>query len=141
MELTLKRVRFGDYITTGQLYVNGVYFCFTLEDKVREPAKGYKSVDEWKVKGETAIPYGLYKVVLEDSPKFGSETMTLVDVPGFNKIRIHSGNTQNDTEGCIIVGYKITDTGVIIPGTTRPAVADLKRLVKMGPSTSIKIFS
>lgn len=141
MELILKRTRFRDHITSGQLYVDGAYFCFTLEDKVREPKDGQGDVNKWKIKGETAIPSGLYEIVLEFSPKFGSDTITLLKVPGFDKIRIHAGNTQLDTEGCIIVGYKVRDDGVIIPGTTRACVNDLKQLVRKTGHTTIRILN
>lgn len=141
MELILKRTRFRDTITTGQLYIDGNFFCFTLEDKVREPKEGHQPVSEWKIKGETAIPSGLYDVVLEDSPKFGPDTPTLVNVPGFEKIRIHSGNTQYDTEGCIIVGYRVRDDGVILPGTTRQCVTDLKQRLRASDWTTIRILN
>ena len=139
MELVLKRTRFRDTITTGQLYVDGQFFCFTLEDKVREVPN--VPVETWKIHGETAIPSGIYEVFLENSPKFGPDTMTLRDVPGFSKIRIHSGNTQDDTEGCIIIGYRVIENGIIVPGTTRPAVTDLKRLVRSSNGCKIKIFN
>ena len=139
MELILKRTRFRDTITTGQLYVDGAYFCFTLEDKVREVPN--QPVETWKVWGETAVPSGLYKITLEDSPRFGPETITLNNVPGFSKIRIHAGNTQMDTEGCIIVGYRVRDDGVIIPGTTRACVTDLKQLIRKADQTTLRILN
>lgn len=130
MELTLHRVRFYDTRTTGQLYVDGDYFCFTLEDKMREVAG--QPVATWKVQNETAIPVGKYKVTLENSPRFGIDTLTVNNVPGYSGIRMHPGNTEGDTDGCLILGYKITDQGLIVPGTTRTAVADLKQKVKEG---------
>ena len=138
MNLTLRRTKLKTELTNGQLYIeerngNGVledvFFCFTLEDKVREEYG--VPVEKWKVHGETAIPKGIYEVTLEDSPKFGPETITLNNVPGFDYIRIHSGNSPTDTEGCIIVGFKLDHRGLIIPGTTRPAVAELKRRIRM----------
>ena len=128
MELILKRTRLRDTITTGQLYLNGEFLMFTLEDRVLE--KPGVPVQSWKVKGESAIPYGEYLVELEDSPRFGPETPTLRNVPGFTHIRIHAGNTAADTEGCIIVGYRVRDDGIIIPGTSRPAVNDLKAIIR-----------
>lgn len=127
MELTLLRNRFKEDYTAGQLYIDGVYFCFTLEDKVRE--QDGVPVEKWKVNGETAIPQGIYEVVSEDSPKFGPQTLTLKDVPGFSYIRIHSGNSITDTEGCILVGYRINSSGIIVPGTTRTALTALKKQV------------
>jgi hypothetical protein len=138
MKLKLLRTKLRNELTNGQLYIeqrneNGVledvFFCFTLEDKVRE-IDGVP-VEKWKIKGETAIPKGVYELVLEDSPKFGPETPTLKNVPGFTGVRIHSGNTAADTAGCIIVGFRLDDRGLIFPGTTRPAVAELKRRLRM----------
>lgn len=128
MEITVFRVRFHETRTVGQLYIDGSLFCFTLEDKVRE-VKG-KPVEEWKVQDETAIPEGKYRVVLENSSKFGPDTITLRNVPGFTSIRIHAGNTEHHTEGCIILGYRLNDDGTIKFGTTRPAVRDLKEKIK-----------
>jgi len=128
MKLKLLRNRFTDDYTTGQLYINDEYFCFTLEDKVRE--QDGVPVEKWKIDGQTAIPRGIYNVVLQNSFKFGPDTLTLLKVPGFTHIRIHAGNTHRDTEGCIIVGWKITKEGVIIPGTTRTCLFTLKQKFK-----------
>lgn len=137
MKIKLLRTKLRTDLTNGQLYIeeknaNGiledVFFCFTLEDKVRE--ENGVPVEKWKIKGETAIPRGIYDVVLENSPRFGPDTITLLKVPGFTKIRIHSGNTPVDTEGCIIVGFRLDQRGLIVPGTTRPAVAELKRRIR-----------
>lgn len=128
MELKILRTKFFETHTIGQLYIDGELFCFTLEDKVRE-VKG-QAVDKWKIKGETAIPTGTYKVTLEYSGKFGADCPTICNVPGFTYIRIHAGLTDKDTEGCIIVGYKLTNNDVIMPGTTRTARDDLRRKLK-----------
>ena len=95
----------------------------------------------WKIPKQTAIPEVYTELCFEDSPKFGPNTLTLKNVPGFDKIRIHSGNTQHDTDGCIIVGYKINDQGVIIPGTTKQCLIDLKHQVRkaIGP-VKIRVF-
>ena len=139
MELILKRTRLGELYTTGQLYIDGEYFCFTLEDKVREIAG--KSVKEWKIPKGTAIPSGMYIVTFENSPKFGPDTLTINDVPGFTGVRIHTGNTHLDTDGCPIVGYRITEKGVIVPGTTKTCLIDLKRRLKEAKDTiKIRIF-
>ncbi len=121
MKLRLLRNRFTEDYTTGQLYVDDEFFCFTLEDKVRQGPKVY---------GETAIPQGVYKVTLDTSPRFGPNTIFIHDVPGFTGIRIHTGNTHKDTKGCIIVGYRINSAGVIFPNTTKPALLDLKGVIR-----------
>ena len=128
MKLRLMRTKEQNNLTNGQLYIDDVFYCFTLEDKVREQ-QGI-SVEKWKVFGETAIPRGIYTVVLQNSPKFGPDCPTLLKVPGFEAIRIHAGNTPADTEGCIIIGFKLATNGLIVPGTTRPAVAELKRYIR-----------
>jgi hypothetical protein len=97
MKLTLHRIAFKETYTIGNLYINDVYECDTLEDKYRTP-------NEPKVDGATAIPFGRYQVILNYSPKFKRVMPLLLDVPGFSGIRIHSGNTDKDTSGCILVG-------------------------------------
>lgn len=96
--------------TLGKLYINGVFYCDTLEDVIRELAG--VPVVEWKQYGKTAIPSGIYEVTLEDSPRFGPDTMTVNDVEGFDKIRIHAGNTDQDTHGCLLVGVRNTNRTV-----------------------------
>lgn len=94
--LTLKRVNLASDYTEGNLYLNGVYFCDTLEDAVRAE----------KIKGKTAIPFGYYNVSWHNSPKFGKKLPILQNVPNFEYILIHQGNRAVDTEGCILVGKK-----------------------------------
>jgi hypothetical protein len=94
MTLFLQREPSLDGRTFGALYVHGVWQCWTLEDAVRAV----------KVPGQTAIPAGHYRVSLTPSQRF-SRILPLVEaVPGFSGIRIHGGNTEADTEGCILVG-------------------------------------
>lgn len=98
MELKLLRKYSKPSYTIGHLYIDGKYFCDTLEDVVRD------LVTEKKVKGRTAIPAGRYRVILNWSPRFGKVLPLLLLVPQFDGARIHSGNDADDTEGCILVG-------------------------------------
>ena len=105
MKLLVKRKFLGKNYTIGALYIDGKYFCDTLEDRVIDVDKsGAFEGDEKKIAGKSAIPYGEYKVVVNRSPKFKRELPRLVDVPHFEGILIHRGNSASDTAGCILVG-------------------------------------
>ena len=103
MELILKRVALNDTYTIGKLYNGTTYLCDTLEDKVRDINKDGK-LDTEKVYGETATPYSKYKVTITYSNRFKKDLPLLLNVPNFDGIRIHPGNTAIDTHGCILVG-------------------------------------
>ena len=112
MNLIVKRFEFGPDYTIGRLYIDGDYFCYTLEDKVRVE----------KIPGETAIPAGRYSVIVDHSNHFQRDLPHILNVPGFEGVRIHPGNTKADTEGCILVGY--TWNGVGFVGNSRQAFED-----------------
>lgn len=94
MKLKLQRIFKGKNYTIGSLFIDGEFFCNTLEDAVRDK----------KIKHETAIPAGTYEVKLTLSARFGKILPILLNVPNFDGIRIHAGNTISDTSGCILVG-------------------------------------
>lgn len=105
MKITLKRIALKDTYTIGKLYINGEYFCDTLEDKVRDLNKnGVFDNGEKKIYGETAIPYGTYNVKWTYSNKFKKYMPLIENVPSFAGIRIHAGNSSADTQGCVLVG-------------------------------------
>lgn len=105
MELKLIRIYLSNNYTIGKLYINDKYFCDTLEDKVRDTNKDGKFDDgEIKIHGDTAIPYGTYKVIVNYSNHFQRNLPLLLNVPSFEGIRMHRGNTADDTEGCILLG-------------------------------------
>lgn len=105
MKLTLKRIALRPTYTIGKLYIDDVYFCDTIEDTVRDLNKNGKFDNgEKKVHSKTAIPYGIYEIKWTYSPRFKKYTPELMNVPSFEGIRIHAGNTSADTEGCLILG-------------------------------------
>lgn len=113
MELRVERLWPRENYTVGRLYVNNEFFSNTLEDKIIDKNKnGIFDNGEKKVYGESAIPYGKYKVVYNYSPKFGRNLPRLLDVPHFEGILIHPGNTAKDSFGCILVG-KNTSKGML----------------------------
>lgn len=118
MKLLLKRIAKKSTYTIGKLYIDDVYFCDTLEDKDRgltqnTPLDKIKSV---KIANKTAIPTGTYNVTLDVvSPKYskvswyvknanGGRVPRVLNVPGYDGILIHTGNDDEDTSGCILVG-------------------------------------
>ena len=100
MKLELKRIFKCPYYTIGKLYLDGIYFSDTLEDCTREI----------KIANETAINTGTYQVIINHSNRFKRLMPLLVNVPKFEGVRIHSGNTAANTSGCILVGRN-TSTG------------------------------
>lgn len=93
-------------------------------------------VSEWKIKGATAIPAGTYEIELRQSARFGPDTMTLLDVPGYQYIRIHAGNTSADTEGCLLPGIR---NSLVTVGHSRNNLAKLKAIVVPAIRTGQKV--
>lgn len=120
MNLNLKRKNFADTYTLGNLYVNDVYFCDTLEDTDRklDDSMSLEEIKSKKVYGHTAIPKGTYDITLDVvSPKFKDRTWAkfcngklprLINVKGYEGVLIHVGNKADDTLGCILVGKNAT---------------------------------
>lgn len=105
MKLEVKRPeQCGPVCTIGRLFINGEDTCYTLEDVVR--------ADGVKVYGETAIPEGTYKVIVNFSNRFQCLMPELLEVPNFEGIRIHPGNTDKDTHGCILLGSNSTGSSI-----------------------------
>lgn len=128
--ITLKRKVMAAGFTLGVIVFGGVAVnnmdtggtdqtFYTVEDTVRP--------DGVKVYGETAIPPGTYQVVDTYSPRFKKNMLLLLNVPGYEGIRIHSGNTADDTEGCLILGLRRTYNGV---ADSRRAVEEFNALAR-----------
>ena len=133
MKLLVKRIFKGENYTIGHLYIDGKYFSDVLEDPVR-----LLNDYEDKIYGETAIPEGVYQVKLTYSPRFKRVLPEILNVQFFKGIRIHSGNTAKDSEGCLLVGENKVKGKVINSKKT------LERLMKILKSTTepiiLKIF-
>lgn len=106
LDITLERIVNRPTYCIGRLYVDGVYFSDTLEDVDRglDDTMSEQEILSKKVYGQTAIPTGIYRVILNYSPKYKKVMPLLLNVKGYSGIRIHSGNTDKDTLGCILVG-------------------------------------
>lgn len=149
MELRLKRIARRDTYTIGRLYVDGEYFCDTCEDVDRglRQDMAQSVIRAIKRKGVTAIPTGRYRVTMDvQSPKFRTKAMyqfcngylpRLINVPGFDGVLIHVGNTAKDTEGCLLVGRN-TKVGKVLESRVT-FVKLYERLKKAGGSIYITI--
>lgn len=106
MEILLQRIAKKAKYTIGKLYINDQYFCDTLEDTDRSLTQSMteQQIKSKKVYGETAIPTGTYRIIISYSNRFKKQMPLLLNVPGFSGIRIHTGNTEKDSLGCILVG-------------------------------------
>ena len=97
MELKILRKEFTENSTIGDFLIDGEFYFYVLEDMIREPGV--------KVPRKTAIPEGRYQVIIDQSTRFKRAMPHVLNVPGFEGIRIHAGNTDKDTEGCPLLGY------------------------------------
>ena len=100
MKITVTRDTWTEKSTTSIVTIDGEFFCYGLEDKDRY----LENNPEGKVYGDSAIPRGTYKVIINFSNRFQKLMPQVLDVPGFSGIRIHPGNSSSDTHGCLLVG-------------------------------------
>lgn len=118
VNIRLKRIFKGPNYTIGKLYVDGKYYCDTLEDTDRglKSTMSEAEIKQIKVYAKTAIPTGTYDVIVNVSPKFQRNLPRLMNVPGYTGILIHRGNTPQNTAGCILVGEN-TAVGKVLNST------------------------
>jgi hypothetical protein len=127
MHVTVQRETLKDDRTLGSLSIDGQHFAWTLEDAVRDR----------KIPNETAIPAGVYEVVVNYSNRFARQLPMLLNVPGFTFIRIHGGNGPDNTEGCILVGRERDDERI---WNCSGAVSELTFRIRNATTTG-KVFA
>ena len=135
MENKLIRDGFGVDFTEGKLFVDGVFECYTVEDTDRKLEEDISK----KVYGQSAIPRGIYEVILSMSNRFKKIMPETIGVPGFSGIRIHTGNSSKDTEGCIILGMtndRLDDNWI---GGSKVAVAAFVEKLKIALDNGEKV--
>jgi hypothetical protein len=128
MVITVKRLYKTDNSVIGEMLIDGIFECFTLEDAERPV----------KIKGETAIPKGTYRVIINESNRFKRLLPLLIDVPNFEGVRIHSGNSNHDTEGCILVGQTRNKNYI---GQSRKAFDKLFKKMQAAKNITLTIIS
>lgn len=129
MKLRLNRHASGLTCTIGDLYIDGAHFCHVLEDIVRPE----------KIAGETAIPAGAYRIDVTYSPRFKTNLPLLRNVPGFEGVRIHAGNNDKNTEGCLLVGQWAG--GEFITNSRATLAALLERMDEAAEPMEIEIVN
>ena len=124
MEILIKRLYKKETYTIGKMYIDGDYYCDTLEDKDRglKDSDPIADIKMKKVYGETAIPTGMYSVQVTYSPKFKKDLPLILNVKGFDGIRIHNGSTADSSLGCVLVGKNKIKGGIIESKVTLEAL-------------------
>lgn len=129
MRFLVKRKWFTEISTISELYADGIFQCYMLEDRDRnlKQTDFIGLIKAEKIFGKTAIPYGTYEMVLSFSNRFQKLLPELKDVPGFTGIRWHSGNVASDSEGCMLPGETRSEDFV---GNSRKAMNKLMKLIQ-----------
>lgn len=126
MKIQIKRLYKTENSTIGEMTIDGKWECYTLEDVERDV----------KIKSETAISKGTYKVIINKSNRFKKLLPLLLNVPNFEGVRIHPGNTNHDTEGCILVGRTKSKDFI---GQSRKAFESLFAKMKLAKEITLTI--
>ena len=126
MKIQIKRLHKTENSTIGEMTIDGKWECYTLEDVERDV----------KIKSETAIPKGTYKVIINQSNRFKKLLPLLLNVSNFEGVRIHPGNTNHDTEGCILVGRTKSKDFI---GQSRKAFESLFAKMKLAKEITLTI--
>ena len=142
MELRLERKYRSSKYCIDKLYINGKYFSDALEDPDRglTDSMSLEEIKKIKIKGNTCIPYGTYNVTITYSPRFKKNLPLINNVKGFGGIRIHSGNTPQDTEGCLLLGFnrvkgQVVDSRI----TVSKFITQIQQALNKGEKVTITI--
>lgn len=141
MEIIRVRQGFGPKSTTGTFSIEGTDFnIVALEDKDRGLTQDMplKQIQTLKVQNETAIPKGRYEVTISYSNRFKCDMPEILNVPGFAGIRIHQGNSDVDTDGCLLLGLNITGEDFI--SSSKVAFSQFFPLLKKAVEANEKVF-
>lgn len=143
--VVIRQWRRKDY-TIGVMYIDGQFFCHTCEDADRNlhDFMDMSDIVDKKVYGNTAIPCGRYDVVTDYSNKYKRNMPHICNVKGFEGIRIHSGNSSKDSEGCLLLGKAVLGNDLAPTkdwvGSSRDTVAAFeKKLAAAGGECEIEI--
>jgi hypothetical protein len=139
MELLLDRDIRSVNSTTGKLYVDGQFECFVLEDEDRglKSSMTLDEIKQRKLQGKTCIPEGKYQIIISESVRFQRKLPLLLNVTGFDGIRIHPGNAPKDTEGCLLPGVSRSADWI---GSSRIAFEKLFSKIEAAYNAGEKIF-
>ena len=133
MELQVIRLSYGETFTQSVVVANGQFFGYCLEDTVRPVGV--------KVKGQTAIPAGRYEVIVNRSNRFKRDMPLLLDVDGFDGIRIHGGNTSDDTAGCLLVAQSALGLGKVFGSLEARVTTLIREDAKKGIKSFVHVFA
>ena len=142
MKLRLERKYRCSNYCIDKLYINNEYFSDALEDPDRglTDSMSLEEIKKIKIKGNTCIPYGTYNITITYSPRFKKNLPLLNNVKGFDGIRIHSGNTPQDTEGCLLLGFnKVKGQVIDSRVTTDKLIAQIQQVLNKGEKVTITI--
>lgn len=126
--------------TLGKMYLDNVFFCQTCEDEDRFLERSIEDISERKVYGRTAIPRGRYRLLVTFSNRFQKPLPIVLDVPGFDGIRIHGGNRAENSHGCILVGKVRTSTGIAqCADSVQRIISQIEEGEEMGIETWLEV--
>lgn len=143
MEIQLNRKYRKSNYCIGKLYIDGNYFSDCLEDTDRglQDSMSLSEIQKLKIKNETCIPYGIYNIVITYSPRFKRNLPLIENVKGFDGIRVHEGNTQKDTSGCLILGFnKIKGKVINSKDTVSKFISILQTALNKGEKVTLEIY-